>query len=147
MATESSFNFEQPENRDAAVETARDRRRHHRVPHHAVFNLRLAESAGSAGNTGGVGSAVSVVLQDLSITGMGIIHSAALRMGERYQIPLTREGSGGVADSLALVATVVRCEQLDDGLFSIGFQFNSLVNASTMASEISSQQSQQSSKG
>ena len=123
MATESSFNFEEE---SSAVETARDRRRHPRVPHHAVFNLRPVTAQGSA---------VSVVLQDLSISGMGIIHSDALRMGEHYQIPLVREGAG-VADSLALVATVVRCEQLDDGLYSIGFQFNSLVNANTVASEI-----------
>jgi c-di-GMP-binding flagellar brake protein YcgR len=118
----------------AALETEADRRRHPRIAHHAVFNLRPA----APGKTG-ANAAVSVVLQDLSITGMGIIHSDALPMGGQYQIPLTREGS---VESLALVATVVRCEQLDDGLYSIGFQFNSLVNTSTMASEISSQQQQ-----
>jgi hypothetical protein len=127
MATESSFNFEQSDADAGAVETARDRRRHPRVPHKAVFNLRPV-SANGAG--------LSVVLQDLSISGMGIIHSDALRMGEHYQIPLTREGSNAT-DSLALVATVVRCEQLDDGLYSIGFQFNSFVNTNTVAAEIS----------
>ena len=124
--SDSSFNFEPSE---SSLETARDRRRHPRVPHRAVFNLRPTMG-------GGADSAVSVVLQDLSISGMGIIHSTALRMGEHFQIPLTREGAG-VSDSLALVATVVRCEQLDDGLYSIGFQFNSFVNADAMADEIS----------
>ena len=118
------------EESDGALDTA-DRRRQPRIPHRAVFNLRPAAE---------VDAEVSVVLQDLSISGMGIIHSDALPMGQQYQIPLTRDG--GPVESLALVATVVRCEQLDDGLYSIGFQFNSLVNASTMASEISSQKKQ-----
>jgi hypothetical protein len=57
----------------------------------------------------------------LSITGIGVLHSSSLAMGERYEIPLAREG----AEPLSLLATVVRVERLDDDLYSIGLQFNS----------------------
>jgi hypothetical protein len=92
-----------------------DRRQFPRAPYHAVFNVRPILNDG-------IGKPVSVVLQDISVTGMGIIHSSGMRRGDQYQIPLTREAG---TEPLSLVATVVRCEQLDDGLFNIGFQFNS----------------------
>ena len=114
-----SSQFEEDEQRQHqqqqhGADTAPDRRRSPRAPHRAVFNLRPLLKDG-------VGDPISVILQDLSITGLGIIHGTAMRCGDQYQIPLTREG----AEALSLIATVVRCEQLDDGLFSIGFQFNS----------------------
>jgi len=105
-----------------AIDTVEDRRRAPRTRHRVVFTLRPLPRDGAAG---GAGESVDVVLQDLSITGMGVIHSAAMREGDVYQIPLAR----GSAEPLSLVATVVRCEQLDDGLFTIGFEFNSSAEA------------------
>ena len=108
----------------AVVESPPDRRRSPRATYHVVFNIYPLLGPGQ------VGGAVEVILQDLSLVGMGIIHSAALRMGEQYQIPLVRGDEPAVAGQpQALLATVVRCEQLDDGLFSIGFEFNSSVDA------------------
>jgi hypothetical protein len=68
-------------------------------------------------------------VQDAHPGGGEVLHGAPMRLGEQFQIPLTREG-GGVGggaggQALSLVATVVRCNQLDEGLYSIGFQFNS----------------------
>lgn len=91
-----------------------DRRRAVRVPHRASFDIRPLLNDG-------VGTGLTVILQDLSVSGLGVIHSAALPMGQQYQIPLQR----GFSESLSLVCTVVRCEQLDEGLYSIGFEFNS----------------------
>jgi hypothetical protein len=115
--------------RDGATETAADRRRSPRATYRVVFNIYPLLVGGQ------VGPAVEVILQDLSLVGMGIIHSTALPMGEQYQIPLVRGGDNERADDRAvadepqaLLATVVRCEQLDDGLFSIGFEFNSSVD-------------------
>ena len=113
------------------VETAADRRRSPRATYRVVFNIYPLLGGGQ------VGAAVEVVLQDLSLVGMGIIHATALRMGEQYQIPLVRGDEDGVSsgnqagkhEPQALLATVVRCEQLDDGLFSIGFEFNSSADA------------------
>lgn len=90
-----------------------DRRRAIRVPHRAAFQVRPLLSDG-------VGEPITVILQDLSATGMGVIHSQPLRCGEQFQVPLNREGAG-----MSLVCTVVRCEQLDDELYNIGFHFNS----------------------
>ena len=91
-----------------------DRRRAVRVPHRASFDIRPLLNDG-------VGPVVTVILQDLSVSGMGVLHSASMRLGQQYQIPLQRVQG----DALSLVCTVVRCEQLDEGLFSIGFEFNS----------------------
>jgi len=70
-----------------------------------------------------VGRAVTVVLQDLSATGMGIIHSEPVRVGDQYQVPLTCEVAA--AAGLSLVCTVVRCERMDEELYWVGFEFNS----------------------
>ena len=93
-----------------------DRRKSVRVPHQAAFNIRPILSDG-------VGKPILVVLQDLSATGMGIIHSQPMGCGEQYQIPLD------AGSSLSLVCTVVRCEKMDEDLYSVGFEFNSCAAA------------------
>ena len=114
-----------------SLETPDDRRRSPRATYRVVFNLRPLLAGGK------VGAPVEVILQDLSLVGMGIIHSAAMRRGDQYQVPLERGEAGGNSagdgadpgEPLSLIATVMRCEQLDDGLFNIGFEFNSSVAA------------------
>ena len=70
----------------AGVESPADRRRSPRATYRVVFNIYpLPGGAGAQ-----AGGAVEVVLQDLSLVGMGIIHSTALQMGQQYQIPLVR---------------------------------------------------------
>ena len=101
---------------------AADRRKAIRVPHCAPFVLRPLSDHSAAGGAE-TAPPVTVVLQDLSATGLGIIHSDPLRLGDRYEVPLERQATGAAA--LSLVCTVVRCERLDDGLYSIGFEFNS----------------------
>jgi len=114
----------------AAVETAADRRRSPRATHRVVFNIRPLLMRGGGGEVvAPLGEPVEVVLQDLSITGMGIIHSTAMPRGAQYEIPLLRGEEDAAGTRMALLATVVRCEQLDDGLFSIGFEFNSSADA------------------
>ena len=108
-----------PQARGVGEATVSDRRRYPRVPHHAAFSIRPLLNDG-------IGGPVMVVLQDLSAMGMGVIHSQAMRVGDQYQVPLIREG---VAEPLSLVCTVVRCEQMDDELFCIGFEFNSSAQA------------------
>jgi len=100
-----------------SAETADDRRRSPRAAYRVVFNLRPLLAGGRAG------ALVEVILQDLSLVGMGIIHSAAMRRGDQYEVPLQRGEAG--SEPTSLIATVMRCEQLDDGLFNIGFEFNS----------------------
>ena len=108
----------------AAATSAADRRRSPRATYRVMFNIYPLLASGGGG--GRVGPAVEVVLQDFSLVGMGIIHSSAMARGEQYQVPLLR-GDGAEHDGapMALLATVMRCEQLDDGLFNIGFEFNS----------------------
>ena len=91
-----------------------DRRKAVRVPHRASFDIRPLLNDG-------VGSTITVILQDLSVTGMGVLHTAALKVGQQFQVPLQR----GITEAMSLVCTVARCEQLDEGLYSVGFEFNS----------------------
>ena len=74
-----------------------------------------------------MGDAFSVILQDLSVSGMGVIHTHPLRLGDQYQIPLA--SGPATAGTMSLICTVVRCEQMDEELYSIGFEFNSNVAA------------------
>jgi c-di-GMP-binding flagellar brake protein YcgR len=106
---------------------ADDRRRSVRVPQRGSFAIRPLLSDG-------VGAAVTVVLVDLSQTGMGVLHAQPLHVGTQFQIPLTREIAAGAAEPISLVCTVVRCEKLDEELYSIGFEFNSSAAAVNQAS-------------
>jgi hypothetical protein len=97
-----------------------DRRGAIRVRHRTMFVIRQILSDG-------VGDPMTVVLVDLSDTGVGIIHSIPLRCGDQYQIPLTR--GAATSESMSLICTVMRCEMLDDGLYNIGMTFNSPARA------------------
>ena len=79
----------------------------------------------------GVGEAITLVLQDISSGGIGALHAQPLHVGDQYQVPLTREMPGS---PLSLVCTVVRCEKMDQDLYSIGFEFNSSTAAINQAS-------------
>lgn len=110
----------------SAVEEPQERRRSPRATHRVVIDIHPVAHDG-------VGAPVAVILVDLSLVGMGIIHSSAMPHGSRFEIPLTR-GDGDRVERQALPATVVRCERLDDGLFNIGFEFSSSADAVDEAS-------------
>jgi hypothetical protein len=107
-----------------AATDAADRRRSLRVPQRGTFSVRPLLS-------NGVGAPITMVLQDLSTGGCGALHAQPLRVGEQFQIPLACEAG---AETLSLVCTVVRCEKMDEALYSIGFEFNSSTAAVDEAS-------------
>src|SRR5438874_11928810 len=88
--------------RSTAESALIDRRRAVRVPHRAAFQIRPLLNDG-------VGAPLMVVLQDLSVFGMGVIHSQPMRCGEQYQVPLAREAA---EEGMSIICTVMRCEQL-----------------------------------
>jgi hypothetical protein len=109
----------QPEQAPSATVDTLDRRRAVRVAHCAPFVLRRVSPPDKrAPHT------VTVVLQDLSATGMGVIHSDAVPVGQQFEVPL-ETGASPEVPRPPLVCTVVRCERLDDGLYNIGLIFNS----------------------
>src|SRR4051812_47987769 len=112
--TKASSPYPTPRRYRTAESAMSDRRRAARIPHRASFDIRPILNDG-------MGTAVTVILLDLSSSGMGVLHSQPIAIGQQFQIPLQR----GFSESLSLVCTVVRCEQLDEGLHSIGFEFNS----------------------
>ena len=108
-----------------ASSDAADRRRSPRIRQRGKFDIRPILSDG-------IGPATTLVLQDISTGGLGALHSQPLRVGEQFQIPLTREAAGD--QPLSLVCTVVRCEKMDEDLYSVGFEFHSSVAAVDQAS-------------
>ena len=89
-----------------------DRRSSPRIPQRGKFDVRPILS-------NGVGPATTLVLQDISTGGLGALHSQPLHVGDQFQIPLTREAGD---EPLSLVCTVVRCEKMDEELYSVGFE-------------------------
>jgi hypothetical protein len=113
-----------PSTAAAASSDVMDRRRSPRIRQRGKFDIRPILSDG-------VGPATTLVLQDISTGGLGALHSQPLRVGEQFQIPLTREAGD---QPLSLVCTVVRCEKMDEDLYSIGFEFHSSIAAVDQAS-------------
>ena len=71
---------------------------------------------------------------------MGALHAQPLHVGDQCQVPLTREVD---AEPLSLVCTVVRCEKMEEDLYSIGFEFNSSAAAVAEGSRQLGRQQQQ----
>jgi len=101
-----------------------DRRRSPRIRQRGKFDIRPILPDG-------VGAPVTLVLVDISTGGLGALHAQPLRVGDQFQIPLTREAGD---EPLSLICTCVRCEKMDEELFSVGFEFNSSVAAVDQAS-------------
>src|SRR3954466_12029943 len=95
--TKGTSPYPTPRRYRTAESAMSDRRRAARVPHRASFDIRPLLNDG-------MGTAITVILLDLSSTGMGVLHSQPLQTGQQFQIPLQR----GFSESLSLVCTVKR---------------------------------------
>ncbi len=67
--------------------------------------------------------ALSVRIKDLSIGGIGILHSQRMSLDDQFVIRLPQSGS----DSVLLMYTVVYWEPLAESLYAIGAQFERVV--------------------
>src|SRR5688572_30417117 len=61
--------------------------------------------------------------RDISLGGMGILTSVALKAGEQFIVQLPRAD----AKPMILVCTVRNCNQLADGLYGLGVTFSEVV--------------------
>ncbi len=60
------------------------------------------------------GRTFGVMIENFSPTGVGMIHSGRLKTGGEYTLEIPRPGHAPIR----VVLTVVRCEQMDGGMFS-----------------------------
>jgi hypothetical protein len=60
------------------------------------------------------GRTFGVMIEDFSPTGVGMIHTGRLKTGGHYTLEIPRPGH----PPIRVVLTVVRCEQMDGGMFS-----------------------------
>jgi hypothetical protein len=89
--------------------SGRERRRATRFPRRGSVQMS---------NVGEGQKPLTVVLQDFSETGVGIIHVKSFCPSEKYLLDLPQDLPGR-----SVICTVVRCERITDGLFSTGLAF------------------------
>jgi hypothetical protein len=71
--------------------------------------------------TGKSGKLLQVMVRDVSSTGVGILHTEAIKTGEQFIVCLN---SSQDAKTKAILCTVVRWQPLDDRLFAVGATFD-----------------------
>jgi len=70
-----------------------------------------------------VGRTFGVTVEDFSTTGVGFVHSGRLKPGGQYLLEIPRPGQRPIA----VLLTVVRCNELDGGLFSTQMEVSELM--------------------
>ena len=100
-----------------------DRRRSQRIrqPLHA----EICEWHGNR-----AGAAFGVIVNDLSTTGVGILHNERFQVGAKYLIEIARPGQR----PLTTLLTVVRCNQSNGGLFHVQLEPDDVLDVTVRAS-------------
>jgi hypothetical protein len=71
---------------------------------------------------GNMGEPFEVILHDLSISGLGFVHSAELQSGQCFQVLADHSDTL----ELSIRFKVVHCQPMDDGRFRIGARFTEI---------------------
>jgi hypothetical protein len=74
----------------------------------------------------------TALLQDISLTGMGLLQSRPMEVGKRFVVLLPREGS----EPLSIVCVSRFCCTLADGLYRIGAEFQQVLPKDTRGEEM-----------
>ena len=72
---------------------------------------------------GRTGKTFGVMIEDFSTTGVGIVHTGRLNEGCRYTLEIPRQGQRPIK----VLLTVVRCSEMDGGLFSAQLEVSELL--------------------
>jgi hypothetical protein len=71
------------------------------------------------------GKSFGVMIEDFSSTGVGIVHTGRLEVGRKYLLEIPRRGERPIR----VLLTVVRCSELDGGLFAAQMEISELLAA------------------
>jgi hypothetical protein len=69
------------------------------------------------------GRTFGVMIEDFSTTGVGMTHNGRLKVGGRYTLEIPRPGHSPVK----VLLTVVRCNEIDGGLFCTQMEANEIL--------------------
>jgi hypothetical protein len=94
-----------------------DRRRSNRI------KQRIAAEITEWSHTGQPGRSFGVMIEDFSTTGVGMTHSGRLKPGHRYTLEIPRPAQ----PPIRLLLVVVRCDELDGGLFTTQMQASEIL--------------------
>jgi len=75
------------------------------------------------------GRTFGVMIEDFSTTGVGMTHNGRLKVGGKYTLEIPRPGHSPVR----VVLTVVRCSEIDGGLFSTQMEANEILAGRNVA--------------
>ena len=107
-----------PIHREVGVE----QRRAKRTVHRRTFIIHFMHD-------GVIGQGVPTRAHDFSSIGIGLIHASRLAKGERFVVPLATQSGLPVL----LMYSVVHCRPLGNGLFGVGAELTSLMDAEDFA--------------
>jgi c-di-GMP-binding flagellar brake protein YcgR len=77
------------------------------------------------------GRTFGVTIEDFSPTGVGLVHSGRLKLGATYTLEIPRPGR----PPIRIVLSVVRCDQLDAGMFSTRMEASEILAGREAKSE------------
>jgi hypothetical protein len=77
------------------------------------------------------GTAFSVVLENFSTAGVGILHTDRLKVGAQYLLEIARPGQ----NPLAVVFTVVRCDETVGGTFNVDLAADEVLEVAVMIAD------------
>ena len=98
-----------------------ERRRSVRLKHTAIAEIRDWKD-------GKQSMPFQVRIDDVSPTGVGMVHAAPLDVGAEFMIKVPRQKWG----DLNVLMTVVRCEQRQAGEYQIGLQISNVLDESAL---------------
>jgi hypothetical protein len=74
------------------------------------------------------GQPFTVRIQDFSPSGVGLLHTAEMKVGNEYLLRVPRQEM----EELVVLLTVVRCKPIEDGTFWIGMELSSVMDRNSM---------------
>ena len=99
-------------------EVGHEQRRATRTVHRRTFVIHVMHD-------GVIGQGVPTRAHDFSSIGIGLIHAGRLAKGERFVVPLATQAG----PPILLLYSVVHCRPLGNGLFGVGAELLSLMDA------------------
>ena len=102
-----------------------DRRRAMRIKQRIAAEITEWTPKGEPGRSFGV------TIEDFSTTGVGMTHTGQLKPGHRYMLEIPRPGQ----PPIRVLLVVVRCNELDGGLFTTQMEASEILAGRTTAAK------------
>jgi hypothetical protein len=112
----------------ASPDSSKDKRRATRIERRTRIAISPIGSGGAAPAeaAGAPVKPVVVMVKNLSSRGMAMVADREMKVASQFMLKLAREDARSGA-AVELLCTVVHCEEVSDGVFSVGAEFTCIV--------------------